>query len=487
MSDSISEMDATAQAGLVSSGELSPSELVEAAITRAEQVNPEINAIIAPLYDEAKASAQGELPEGPFQGVPFIFKDLGAGLAGQPFHMGNRVLKEINFTVPFDTHLGSRFRDAGLVTIGRASTPEFGILPTTEPDCYGPSKNPWDTTRSTGGSSGGSAAAVAAGIVPMAHASDGGGSIRIPASACGLFGLKATRARISQAPLNGDTMSGLTTELVVAKSVRDVATMLDWVHGPVAGDPYGCPEPEHPYAEDLKIDPGKLRIGLLSEPMTGDVLDDEILDAARATGLKLEALGHEVIEIEAPGGGDGDQLYETFITRWAAGMSQTVSVLGAIIGREMTADDVEPLTWALAERGRTQSGAEYLGAIQQHQVLARIIAGIYRSELNPDGFDLVMTPTLATLPPKLGFFDDSGPDPMAAMDRARGYANFTGGFNATGQPAMSVPTEVSAEGLPIGIQLAAPMWREDLLLQVAAQLEKAHPWADRRAPVFAGL
>ena len=341
MSEEIRSLDATAQAELVAGGEVSPEELVEIAVGRAEEVNPEINAIIGPLYEEGKAAAAGDLPDGPFRGVPFLFKDLGAGLAGQPLHMGNRLLKEIGFTVPFDTHLGSRFRDAGLVTIGRTSTPEFGILPTTEPVAYGPSKNPWDTTRSTGGSSGGSAAAVAAGIVPMAHASDGGGSIRIPASANGLLGLKATRARISQAPMNGDTMSGLTTELVVSKSVRDTARILDWVHGPVAGDPYGCPPPEHPYVEDLGIRPGALRIGLLTEPMTGDVLDTEIIEATRAAAAKLAALGHEVTDLELPTTGDSDVLYETFITRWAAGMSQTVSILGTIVGRDMTADDVE--------------------------------------------------------------------------------------------------------------------------------------------------
>lgn len=485
MSDEIRDLDATAQAELVAQGEISPSELVDIAVKRAGAINPEINAIISPLYEEAEADATGELPDGPFRGVPFVFKDLGAGLAGQPFHMGNRLLKEKGFTVPFDTHLGSRFRDAGLVTIGRANTPEFGILPTTEPVAYGPTKNPWDTTRSTGGSSGGSAAAVAAGIVPMAHASDGGGSIRIPASANGLLGLKASRGRVSQAPLDGDTMSGLTTELVVSKSVRDTARMLDWVHGPVAGDPYGCPVPAHPYVDDLEIAPDSLRIGLLTEPMTGGVLDAEVVKAARAAGRKLEALGHQVTEPVLPTAGDGDVLYETFITRWAAGMSQTVSLIGSLTGRDLTADDVEPLTWALAQRGRDESGAKYLDAIQQHQVMGRMIASLYRSDLNPDGFDLIMTPTLATVPPKLGFFDDSGPDPMEAMSRARDFANFTGAFNATGQPAISVPMEISAEGMPLGIQLIAPLWREDLLIQIAAQVEEAHPWADRRPSLFA--
>lgn len=479
MSDEIRAMDATAQAELVASGEVSPAELVEIAVKHAEKVNPEINAIVHPDFEGAATAAADSLPEGPFAGVPFLFKDLGAGLAGQPLHMGNRVLKERNFKVPFDTALGARFRDAGLVSLGRTNTPELGILPTTEPESHGAAKNPWDQTRSTGGSSGGSAAAVAAGIVPIAHASDGGGSIRIPASACGLVGLKPSRARVSQAPLVGDSMSGLVTELVVSKSVRDTATMLDWVQGPQPGDPYGCPEPENPYVRELTTDPGKLNIAVLTSSMTGDPLEQAVIDATMATAAKLENLGHNVVQPELPELGDGDELYETFMTRWAAGMAQTSGVIATLIGRDLTPDDVEPLTWALIERGRSESGAKYLGAIASHQWMARMIAGFYTS-----GVDLIVTPTLGKIPPKLGFYDQHGADPMEAMLKARQVANFTGAFNATGQPAMSLPLEVSEEGLPIGIQFIAPIWREDLLIRVAAQLERAHPWADRRAPAF---
>jgi amidase len=479
VSDEIRAMDATAQAELVASGEVSPAELVEIAVKHAEKVNPELNAIVHPDFEGAASTAAGSLPDGPFTGVPFLFKDLGAGLAGQPYHMGNRVLKERNFKVPFDTALGARFRDAGLVTLGRTNTPELGILPTTEPESHGASKNPWDTTRSTGGSSGGSAAAVAAGIVPIAHASDGGGSIRIPASSCGLVGLKPSRARVSQAPLVGDSMSGLVTELVVSRSVRDTATMLDWVHGPQPGDPYGCPEPVNPYAHELTVEPGRLRIAVLTGSMTGDVLDQEVIDAALAAAAKLENLGHDVIQPELPDLGDGDELYETFMTRWAAGMAQTAGVISSLIGRDLTKDDVEPLTWALVERGRSESSARYLGAIASHQWLGRMIAGFYSS-----GIDLIVTPTLGKIPPKLGFYDQYGDDPMDAMLKARQVANSTGLYNATGQPAISLPLETSAEGLPIGIQFIAPIWREDLLIRIAAQLEQAHPWAGRRAPAF---
>ncbi len=472
-------LDATGQAELVANKDVSPQELVAGAIERAEKLNPELNAICSPLFEEATEAAAGDLPDGPFRGVPFLFKDLGAGLAGQPMYMGNRVLKEIGMKMPYDTHLGSRFRDAGLVTLGRTSTPELGILPTTEPELNdGPTRNPWDTTRSSGGSSGGSAAAVAAGIVPIAHASDGGGSIRIPASECGLVGLKSSRARVSSGPVMGDSMSGLTTELVVAHSVRDVATMLDWVHGPTPGDPYGCPPPLRPYAEEVTAGTQPLKIALLTDSLTGDPLQPAVVEAARESARKLEDLGHEVTEFELPDAGEPESLYQTFITRWAAGMSQTADTLGLIIGRPLTADDVEPLTWALIQKGRTEGGAEYLAAVAQHQLIARLIAGVMI-----DGqFDLIMTPTLATIPPKLGHFDQHGDDPMDAMLKAREIATFTGIFNATGQPAISLPLETSAEGLPIGIQFVAPMWREDLLIQLSGELERAHPWIDRRAP-----
>jgi len=476
----LTQLDATSQAKLVADGEASPSELLELAIGRAEAVNPEINAIVHPLYDEARETASGDLPDGPFRGVPFLFKDLGAGLAGQPYHMGNRLMKEIDFRMPIDSHLGSRFRDAGLVTMGRTNTPEIGILPTTEPESHGSAKNPWDTSRSTGGSSGGSAAAVAAGIVPIAHASDGGGSIRIPASANGLVGLKPSRARISLAPIVGDSMAGLTTEFCVSKSVRDTARMLDWVHGPQPGDPYGCPAPERDYVDELTRETGSLSVGLMLDPLTGDELEPEVIEAVQSAALKLEALGHNVTPQDPPGLGDANDLYETFITRWAGGMAQNVGVLETIVGRPFTPDDVEPLTWALVERGRSESAAKYLAAVAAHQMMARMFAEIYEG-----GVDLLLTPVLGTLPPKLGHFDQYGDDPMDAMLKARRFAAFTGGVNATGQPAISVPLEQSAGGLPIGIQLIAPIWREDVLIRIAAQLEQAHPWADRRPAAIA--
>ncbi len=478
--DELARMDATDQAELVRSGTASPEELVEAAIERIESVNEVVNAVIHPLFDKAREAAAAGPPDGPFTGVPLVNKDLGAAFAGDPLHLGMRLLKEIGFTAPMDSYLAERFRGAGFVTVGKTNTPELGILPTTEPDAYGPTHNPWDTSRSPGGSSGGSAAAVASGMVPIGHANDGGGSIRIPAAACGLVGLKPTRQRISEGPLIGDNMSGLTAELVVSKSVRDTAAVLDAVHGPAPGDPYVAPPPERPYVEELDADPGKLRVGILTEPPLDAPPDAVVVEAAHEAAGMLEALGHAVAD-SAPQGLEGFDIIDSFLTRWMAGQAQILDQFGAQSGRKVTEDDVEPLTWALAEEGWRRSAAQYLEAIAQHQQISRMIAGWFES-----GFDLLLTPTMGELPTPLGTFDDSGPEPIAAIQRAAKTAAFTALYNATGQPAISVPLCWSEEGLPIGIQLVAPFGGEDVLIRIAAQLERAHPWSDRTPPVFAG-
>jgi amidase len=471
--------DATAEAELVRSGEVSPAELIEAAISRIEASNGEVNAVIHPLFEEGLEAARGELPDGPFKGVPFLLKDLGAAFAGQPLHLGMKYLKERDFRAPLDTYLAERFRAAGLVTIGKTSCPELGILPTTEPRAYGPTRNPWNLNHSAGGSSGGSAAAVAAGMVPMAHANDGGGSIRIPAANCGLVGLKPSRQRISEGPLVGDFMSGLTAELCVSRSVRDTAALLEAVHGPAPGDPYVAPPPARPYTEEVGADPGKLRIALWTETVIEQDADPEVVAAAEAGAKALEGCGYQ---IERPDMSvlQSLDMVEPFLVRWAAGQAQALDQLGMVGEQPITADDVEPLTWALAEIGRGRNSGEYLAAVGQHQVLSRIIAGIHES-----GFDLLLTPTLGEPPPPLGSFDDSGPDPMAAFERAFLSGCFTAAFNATGQPAISLPLHWSKDGLPIGVQLVAPLGREDVLLRVASQLEQAVPWADRTPPTFA--
>jgi amidase len=476
-------MDATAQAELVRTGGASPTELVEAAIARVEELNPQLNAVIHELYEEGRAAAANPLPDGPFRGVPFLFKDIGAALAGQPFHLGMNLLKQIDFRAPVDTYLAQRFEGAGLVTIGKTNTPELGIVPTTEPVAYGPTRNPWDLERTPGGSSGGAAAAVASGMVPIAHANDGGGSIRIPASHCGLVGLKPTRQRISEGPLVGDNISGLTAELVLARSVRDVAAMLDAVHGPAPGDPYVAPPPERPYVDELEAEPGRLRIALVTSSAAEIEVEAAVIEAARDAAELAESLGHSVSErgLAEASFGDGGELVESFMVRWEAGQAATLATLERVLGRPIRAEEVEPLTWALAEAGRQHGAGEYLMAVGLHQLVSRVIGGWLAGE-----FDLLMTPSVGEPPPPLGSYDDSGPDPMAAIRRAWPTAAFSGIFNATGQPAISLPLHWTEDGLPVGVQLVAALGREDLLIRVAAQLERARPWAHRTPPVFAG-
>jgi len=479
VNDELSRLDATAQAELVSSGELSAAELVEAAIGRIEATDGEINAVIHQLFEEGLEAARGELPDGPFKGVPFLLKDLGAAFAGQPLHLGMSYLKERDFRAPVDTFLAQRFRAAGLITIGKTNCPELGILPTTEPRAHGPTRNPWNTDRTAGGSSGGSAAAVAAGMVPMAHANDGGGSIRIPAANCGLVGLKPSRQRTSEGPLAGDFMSGLTAELCVSRSVRDTAALLEAVHGPAPGDPYVAPPPLRPYTEEVGADPGKLRIALWTETVIEQDADPEVIAAARGAAKILEGLGHTVEEPDMSAL-QSIPIIEPFLVRWAAGQAQALDQLGMVGGQPIGPEDVEPLTWALAEIGRSRSAGEYLAAVGQHQVMSRMFAAIHES-----GFDLLLSPTLGEPPPPLGTFDDSGPDPMDAFERAFLDGCFTAAFNATGQPAISLPLHWSEDGLPIGVQLVAPLGGEDVLLRAASQLEEAAPWSERTAPAFA--
>lgn len=479
MSEELARLDATAQADLVRKGEATPAELTEAAIARVEATNGDVNAVIHPLFEEGLEAARGDLPDGPFRGVPFLLKDLGAAFAGQPLHLGMGYLKERDFRAPMDTYLAQRFRAAGLVTIGKTNCPELGILPTSEPRAHGATHNPWDLGRTAGGSSGGSGAAVAAGMVPMAHANDGGGSIRIPASNCGLVGLKPTRQRTSEGPIAGDFMSGLTAELCVSRSVRDTAALLEAVHGPAPGDPYVAPPPLRPYTEEVGADPGKLRIALWTETVIEQDADPEVVAATKAAATTLEGLGHTIEEPDLSML-QSIPIIEPFLVRWAAGQAQALDQLGIVGGEPIGPEDVEPLTWALAEIGRSRSAGEYLAAVGQHQVMSRMFAAIHES-----GFDLLLSPTMGEPPPPLGTFDDSGPDPMAAFERAFVAGCFTAAFNATGQPAISLPLHWSEDGLPIGVQLVAPLGREDLLLRIAAQLEQAVPWADRIAPTFA--
>jgi amidase len=467
-------MDATAQAGLIRSGEASPRELTEAAIERIEALNGELNAVIHPLFEKALAT---EPADGPFRGVPFLLKDLACHSAGDPMHEGMGLLKRIGWVEEEDTWLARRFREAGFVFLGKTNTPELGILPTTESTAYGPARNPWDTTRSTGGSSGGSAAAVASGMVPIAHASDGGGSIRIPASCCGLVGLKPSRGRVSMAPEWGDFMSGLVTELAVTRSVRDAAAVLEWVADPPPGEPYYAPDRTRPYTDEVGADPGRLRIGLMTRPPGGQFeAHPDCVAGAEATARLLESLGHAV-EAAYPQALDDPGYIEKFLVRWTSGVDFNLRYWERRTGQEIGPDDVEPVTWALADQGRSHSAAAYLEAMEYAQAVARDGANWWTDH------DLLLTPTLALPPAEIGEIGNGDEEnPLMPIVRATPYAIFTAGFNSSGQPAISLPMHWSEDGLPIGIQLVAAYGREDLLLRVAAQLEQAQPWAERRPP-----
>ena len=464
-------------AELVRSGEASPAELTEQAIRRIEGLNGELNAVIHPLYEKALAT---DPADGPFRGVPFLVKDLACHTEGDPFHEGMAFLKRIGWTEPEDTWLARRFREAGFVYVGKTNTPELGILPTAESAAYGPARNPWNTDHSTGGSSGGSAAAVASGMVPVAHANDGGGSIRIPASCCGLVGLKASRGRVSLAPEFGDFMSGLTTELVVSRSVRDAAAVLEWVADPPPGEPYYAPDRARPYTEDVGADPGRLRIGLMTRPPGGQFeAHPECAAGAQAAARLLAGLGHAV-EPSYPEALDDEGYIEKFLVRWTSGVDYGLRYWERKTGEQIGPGDVEPLTWALAEQGRAYTASAYLEAMEYSQRVAREGAEWWSDH------DLLLTPTMALPPAPIGEIGIGHEEnPLMPIVRATPYAIFTAGFNSSGQPAISLPLHWSEDGLPIGVQLVAAYGREDLLIRVAAQLEQAQPWADRHPAVTA--
>lgn len=465
-------IDATAQAELVRRGEVTPVELVEAAIERIDRLNPSINAVVTPMFDLALEAARGNLPDGPFKGVPYLLKDLTATYAGVRMTGGSAFLAD--FVPGIDSELVRRLKAAGFLVLGKTNTPELGIAPTTEPRLFGPCRNPWDPTRSVGGSSGGSAAAVAAGMVTAAHGNDGGGSIRIPASCCGVFGLKPTRGRNPLGPNFGDIMSGLVADHALTRTVRDSAAILDATAGPDAGDPYFAPPPVRPYREEVGAPPGRLRIAFSDVSPLGGPVHPECREAVREAAGLCEELGHEVVEGAPPL--DAGRYLPLFMALWAGGCAWSVDGLALVTGRTPTAEGFEPLTWALYERGKRIGAADYLLALQGLQQMARPVAGFFLEH------DLWLTPTLAEPPLELGTLDLPPEKLDEAVRRAFGFTPFTSLFNATGQPAMSVPLRWSDAGLPIGVQFAARYGDEAILFRLAAQLEDARPWGERRPP-----
>ena len=470
-------MDAVDQAALVRRGDVSPTELVDAAIERIEAIDPALNAVIIRWFDDARRAA-GQLPVGPFRGVPFLLKDLWAHYAGQPLTNGCRALKDALPVSTADTTLVSRFRRAGLNIAGRTNSPEFGSLPATEPLAWGPTRNPWNLDHSPGGSSGGSAAAVAAGLVPFAHASDGGGSIRIPASCCGLVGLKPSQGRITLGPFRDE--SNLGVELCVSRSVRDTAALLDAVRGPGVGDTMIAPVPERPYVDELGVDPGRLRIGLLDAHPLGGILHDECRDAVRVAAKLLESLGHHVDHGFPPALANPD-FGQRFSALWSTNMGVAVQRIEAQLGRPLIDEDLEPVNRALADFGHSVNAVDYALALAAIAEFRRSVQQWWF-----DGWDLLLTPTLAEPPAHIGTFANDLSRPMAPMARAAAYAPFTPPFNASGQPAISLPLHWTSSGLPVGVQLVAGYGREDVLVRVASQLEVAQPWALRHPNVCDG-
>ncbi|HMD96199.1 MAG TPA: amidase [Terriglobia bacterium] len=473
--DELAFLDATALADLVRRKEVKPIELVDATIERIERVNPKLNAVVAPMYDQARAAAQDDIPDGPFGGVPFLLKDLVAAYAGVRMTSGSAFLRD--FVPDHDSELVRRQKRAGLIVVGKTNAPEFGILCTTEPLLFGPTRNPWDVNRTTGGSSGGSAAAVAAGIVPMAHANDGGGSIRIPASCCGLFGLKPTRARNPLGPDLGDMMGGFVCEHAVTRSVRDSAALLDATAGPDVGDPYWAPPQARPFLQEVGADPGRLRIAFSTKSLTGVPIHADCVKAVEDAAKLCTDLGHDVEEA-AP------EINIFFLLRafsavWWSGVAAGIDAFAFVTGRVPAQDQFEPLTWALHEKGHKVTGSEYLLSQLMLQQTARSVARFMEK------YDIWLAPTLAEPPVPLGTFDSTPENPMKAWDRAIAFVPVTPLFNLTGQPAMSVPLSWNAQGLPVGVHFAGRFGDEATLFRLAAQLENVRPWANRRPPVSA--
>lgn len=478
MSEELSRLDAVAQAERVRRGEVSPRELVDAAIARIEKVDPAVHAVIHERFERAREDASSPaLPDGPFRGVPILMKDLGGQSAGDPYHAGMRCLRDAHWTESADCYFTAKLRRAGFVILGRTNTPELGLLPTTEPEAHGATRNPWHLDHSSGGSSGGASAAVAAGMVAVAHASDGGGSIRIPAAHCGLVGLKTTRGRSSFGPGLGERWAGLSAELVVSKTVRDTAAVLDVVQGPMPGDPYFAPPPARPYVQEVGAEPGRLRVGMLLRGPRGLAVHDDCLAAARATARALEGLGHHVEETH-PEALDDPKSVVSFVVVVSCSVARALESWGEKLGRALGPQDVEPLTWALAEQGRATPAARYVEAVELVHGFGRRMAAWWEQ-----GFDLLLTPTTAAPPPRIGELASSKEQPLAPFLRSAPYGAFTSSYNLTGQPAISLPAHWNAAGLPLGAQLVAAFGREDLLLRVAAQLEQALPWGDRHASV----
>jgi amidase len=472
--DTFASLDATAQAELVRQRKVKPVELVDAAIERIERINPAINAVVTPMFEHARAAAK-KAPKGPFAGVPFLVKDLGSSFAGVPLTYGSAFLR--HYVPDHDSELRTRLKRSGLITMGKTNTPEFGIMITTEPRLFGACRNPWNTGHSTGGSSGGSAAAVAAGLVSMAHGGDGAGSIRIPASCCGLFGLKPTRGRVPTGPDHGELWNGLAVEHAITRSVRDSAALLDATAGPDVGDPYWAPPPDRRFSKEVGADPGRLRIAFTTVAPSGVPVHADCVVAVHEAAALCSDLGHDVVE--ATLAVDAERITQAFVTVVSSNMASEVDGLAKLTGQNPAPEYFEPVTWAMYEMGRQCRAPAYLLAMEELRRISRDIARFFLD------YNLWLTPTITEPPVPLGSFDSTPENPLQGLLRMSSIMPFTPVCNFTGQPGMSVPLFWNADGLPIGTHFVARFGDEGTLFRLAAQLEAARPWASRRPPVSA--
>ena len=483
--------DALGLAELVRTKQVSPSDLVEESITRIERLNPKINAVVTPLFDQARAAAKANLPDGPFTGVPFLMKDLLAALAGVRLSNGSKAFK--NYVPDYDSELVKRWKASGVVILGKTNTPEFGLLGVTEPELFGPTRNPWDLEHTPGGSSGGSAAAIASGMVPMASGGDGGGSIRIPSCYCGLFGLKPTRGRTPIGPTHAEAWQGAAIEHVLTRSVRDCAAMLDATQGADPGAPYAITPPEQPYLSTMNQAPPKLKVAFTDKSPLGTDVHPECVKAVRDAAKLLEELGHSVEEAQPDI--DGLRLANCYLNMYFGEIAADIAELETVLHRKAKPSDVEPLTWTLGVLGRAYSAGEFVLIKRYWNTAARNMARFFQT------YDLYLTPTVAQPPARIGELVPK-PAEMTLMKivntfnlgkllRASGITDklateslsrtpFTQLVNLTGLPAMSVPLHWTPDGLPLGTHFIAPHGGETLLFQVAAQLEQARPWFDKR-------
>lgn len=462
--------DAIGLAERVRRSEVTPTELLEAALARLEAVNPRINAVTLDHRDFARKQIEAGLPPGPLRGVPFLLKDLHASLAGTLTTNGSAFFRDN--LADHDTELVSLYRRAGLVICGKTNTPEFGLTVTTEPSVCGTTHNPWNLEYSPGGSSGGSAAAVAAGIVPVAHASDGGGSIRIPSSCCGLYGLKPTRARNPAGPDRGEGWAGMSTEHVISRSVRDSAALLDLTQGPDVGAPYFAPPPLRPYLAEVNADPGRLRIGVMTATVDGVPIDPECAAAVQAAARLADKSGHHVEEVTPaflePAFGDA------FRVVIAGNIAAAIRDHAQRLGKVASAAQFEGLTWMLAQMGEMRTALDYAAAVRCIHRVGRRVGAFF------ENYDILMTPTMPDPPRKLGYFRMSGENPAEDGAKVARATMFTSLFNASGHPAASLPLHWTPDGLPVGVQIVSRYGDEPTLIRLSAQYERACPWALRR-------